>query len=147
MKRYSLKPWRTLSVGPAGRRREAPSLCTSGTKQCTRAGQAKSPAARPSAGISSATSSGPEHSGPHCHHDTGKQQLVTCDVRKACKRYADEFLRDPRSTTHEDHRESVCHRQKKQMLCERLVHRHGAILLIVWVRTWFNPRRIRHCGS
>ena len=33
---------------------------------------------------------------PHCHHDAGGQQLVSGDVRKACKRYADEFLRDPK---------------------------------------------------
>ena len=31
--------------------------------------------------------------------------------------------------------------------CERVAHRHGAILLIVRVRTGLKPRQIRHCGS
>ena len=31
--------------------------------------------------------------------------------------------------------------------CERVVHRHGAILLIVRECSGFNPRRVQHCGS
>ena len=42
---------------------------------------------------------------------------------------------------------SVRHRLFNAYICERVVHRHGTILLIVRVRTGFNPRRIRHCGS
>ena len=32
-------------------------------------------------------------------------------------------------------------------MCERIVYRHGAILLIVRECSGFNPRRWRHCGS
>ena len=39
--------------------------------------------------------------------------LSFSDVRKACKRYADEFL------THVDHTQSMCHRRKKQMSQQR----------------------------
>ena len=41
------------------------------------------------------------------------------DVKKACKRHADELLRDPKDTTHAGHTRSLCHRQKKQVLRHR----------------------------
>ena len=41
------------------------------------------------------------------------------DVRKACKRHADELLRDPKDTTHAGHTRSLCHRQKEQVLRQR----------------------------
>ena len=43
--------------------------------------------------------------------------LSFSDVRKACKRYADEFLRDPKE--HVGHTQSMCHRQKEQVLRQR----------------------------
>ena len=45
---------------------------TSGTKQCTGAGQARSTVARPSTRVSSVTPSKPEYSSSHRHHDTGR---------------------------------------------------------------------------
>ena len=38
-------------------------------------------------------------------------------------------------------------RDPSSQVCDRVVHRHGAILPIERVGTGFNPRRIRHCGS
>ena len=77
--------------GPGRQKREIP--CTSGTKQRTGAGQARSTVAKPSTGVSFVTPSKPEYSGSHRHHDIGNS-LSFSDVRKAYKRYADEFLRD-----------------------------------------------------
>ena len=45
--------------------------------------------------------------------------LSFSDVRKACKRYADEFLRDPRNTTHVGHTQSLCRGQEPQVLRQR----------------------------
>ena len=52
-----------------------PRLCTSAAKQCPRAGQTGCAPAGPSTGFPSAASSEPPST--HCHHDSGRQQLVT----------------------------------------------------------------------
>ena len=42
------------------------------------------------------------------------------DVRKACKRYAGEFLRDPKEQdTRGPHTQSMCHRQERQVLGQK----------------------------
>ena len=70
---------------------------TSGTKPRARAGQARSTAARPSTAISLAAPSEPEHSEARIAIMTlAGNSLSFGDVRKACKRCADEFLRDPK---------------------------------------------------
>ena len=110
MKRYSLKPWRTLSVGPAGRRGERLQhyalRVQSNVRELAKQGVRLPDQVQ---GISSATSSGPELSGPHCHHDTGKQQLVTWRCEEGVgKRYADEFLRDPKEHDATRATENLC---------------------------------------
>ena len=46
--------------------------------------------------------------------------LSFSDVRKTCKRYAEQFLRVSKlNTTHVGHTQSVCHRQKEQVLRQR----------------------------
>ena len=74
-------------------------FCGYGRKKGEKHHGYSSTAARPSARILSTTSGEPEHSSPHCHQDTGGQQVV---FMKACKRLADEFLRDPKE--HDAHK-------------------------------------------
>ena len=99
---------------------EAPRLCTSGTKQRTRAGQARSTAARPSTGISSAAQSEPGHSSTHCHHDTGRQQLAIWRCEEGVQALCWWVFARPEGTrrTRATH-SPVYHRQKKQVLRQR----------------------------
>ena len=46
--------------------------------------------------------------------------LSFSDVRKACKRFADEFLRDPKEhDTRGPHTQSICRRQERQVLGQK----------------------------
>ena len=47
------------------------------------------------------------------------------DVRNACKRYADEFLRDPKEQ--DSNVQSMCHKQKEQALSQRNTIRKGIL--------------------
>ena len=111
-------PWRTLSMDLGGRRAERlhdyALRVQSNVRELAEQG-VRLPDARPSARIPCATSSKPEHSSPHCHHDTGGHQLA----EKRCEEGVQVLLRRDsceirRSTTRTSRRMSVCHRKKMQ---------------------------------
>ena len=109
-------------------------------------------AAGPNTGFPSAASIEHEHPSAHCHHDPGRQQLVTwrCEERRASDTLMI-FCEIRRNTTCSDRTQSVSHRQEKHLLSQRNKketpswklrwrpsHRNATLI-------WKKPKSRRYC--